>query len=311
MKYIQLSRSLAEFSANCDDLKKIFKDGYNLTTIKADCKWNEIILDNADVRNSLLENNIKLLIGMIAVMSKSDNRLECACTASVLHAFQNSSFLPVKTKCIRYFKKIFERNTRTDLNLLPVLQIALEQTITIHCRLDLWLCSTIIPECDVHKFYRAASNLFGIRELEQYFASTADRQIVLRICLSLIAERTSVESELRNKFVASIIRFTANILQSSTSGEHIDDVMAIFDRNSGLSPSVMQLFEYCTLNALKQCDSNQNVFEIASRLVDTIFLDLLNANAEKSFIGTVVVNYAKHRINKVLFSQIIYRSSLR
>lgn len=222
---------------------------------------------------------------MITIMSKTDNRLECACTESVLIAFQNG-ILPVKTMCIRYFKKLCDRITiRPDLNLLPVLRIALEQTIIINNRLDLWLHNAIIQECDINNFYRAASNLFGIRELTQYFTSSADRQIMLRICLSLITERQSVESEFRTKFVKSVHRFTVNILQSSTSGEHIEDVMAIFKRNSGLSPSVMQLFEYCTLYALKQCDIDHNVFEIASRLVDTIFLELLNSNTEKSFIG--------------------------
>lgn len=286
MKYIQLSRSLAD-PVRCVDLKitHIFKDAYDLTTIKADCKWNEIILANAAVRNSLLENNIKLLIAMATIMSKTDNRLECACTESVLHAFQNG-ILPVKTMCIRYFKKLCDRITiRTDLHLLPVLRIALEQTIIIYSQLELWLRNAVIQECDIQNFYRAASNLFGIRELAHYFTSAADRQIMLRMSLSLITGRSSVESEFRNKFVESVNRFTLNILQSSNSGEHMEDVIAIFDRNSSLSPMVMQLLEYCALNALKQREEDCNFFEIASRLVYTIFLNLLNSNAEKPFIG--------------------------
>lgn len=286
MKYIQFTRSLAE-PASCDHLNntQIFKGAYDLTTIKADCKWNEIILVNAEVQNSLLENNVKLLNAMITIISKTDNQLECACTESVVHAFQNG-ILPVKTMCIRYFKKICDRITiRTDLNLLPVLRIALEQTIIIYSQLELWRRNAVIKECDIHNFYRAASNLFGIRELAHYFTSTADRQIMLRICLSLITERTSDESEFRNKFIQSVHRFTVNLLQSSTSDEHIEDVMALFDINTKLSPIIMQLFEYCTLNALKECNIDNNLFEIASGLVDTVFLNLLNSNAEKSFIG--------------------------
>lgn len=287
MKYIQLSRSLADPVSN-DDLKstQVFKDAYDLATIKEDCKWNEIKLVNAEVRNSLLENNVRLFIAMLTIMSKTDDRLECACTDSVLQAFQNG-ILPVKTMCIRYFKKLCERITiRSHPCYVPVLRIALEQTIIINSRLDLWLRNAIIKECDINNFYRAASSLFGIKDLALYFTSPTDREYMLRICLSLISERQNVESEFRKKFVESVHRFTVNILQSSTAGEHIEDIIAIFNRNSGFSPSVMQLFEYCTINALKQCDDNcHNFFEIASRLVDTIFLDLLNSNAEKSFIG--------------------------
>lgn len=293
MKYVQLCRSLADYPTSRDELKntQIFKDAYDLTAIKADCKWNEISLVNAEARNSLLENNIKLLTAMLKIMNKSDRQLECACTESVLHAFQNG-ILPVKTMCIRYFKKLCYRITiRTELSLLPVLRIALEQSIIIDSHLDWWLRNAIVQECDVNNFYQAAASLFGIRELVQYFTLSVDRQIMLRVGLSLITEEgQSVESEFRKTFVESVLRFTVNILKSSDSGEYIEDVMAIFNRKCDLTPSVLQLFEYCMLYALKQCDADHKIFEFASRLADTIFLDLMNCDDEKSFIG---IKYGK------------------